>query len=221
MLIIKILKFSGLALVMLILVFVVYSFAVVFHAHYQTGKIISDLSSGDALELSVDDLSSDQFHILLTVEDPNFYGHSGYDLKTPGAGWTTITQALVKKYYFKSFKPGFAKIRQTLIAAFVLHPLVSKRNQLRLFINKMYLGSVNGIQVIGFADAARIYYDKEYSELTRDEYISIVAMLIAPKTVNIVGAPEANKERVRRIKNLVDKGKRPSSWLDVWLEGCK
>jgi membrane carboxypeptidase/penicillin-binding protein len=59
---------------------------------------------------------------LLTVEDPHFYTHDGIDASTPGAGITTITQGLVKLYYFHPFKPGIAKLRQSLIALVLTEP---------------------------------------------------------------------------------------------------
>ena len=49
-------------------------------------------------------LSAEQIHILLKVQDPGFYSHHGIDLTTPGAGLTTITQALVKKALFQAFQ---------------------------------------------------------------------------------------------------------------------
>lgn len=61
------------------------------------------------------DLDRRQLSILLAMEDPGFYTHKGVDLKTPGAGLTTITQVLVKKLYFKEFKPGLRKIKQILL----------------------------------------------------------------------------------------------------------
>lgn len=46
--------------------------------------------------LDISDLSAWQLDALLKIEDPAFYRHKGVDLKTPGAGLTTITQSLVK-----------------------------------------------------------------------------------------------------------------------------
>jgi len=168
------------------------------------------------LRLGINDLSERQIEILLAVQDPGFYDHNGIDLLTPGAGLTTITQALVKKLYFAEFTPGIKKIEQTLIATVVLEPWLSKDDQLSLFLNTMYFGNVNGRVAIGFADAAEIYYDKSFAELTEDEYISLVAMLVAPNTFNPYTHPEWNEERVRRIKLLVNGGYQPRGLLDQY-----
>ena len=134
---------------------------------------------------------------------------------------TTITQALVKLYYFDDFKPGMSKIKQSLIAIFALDRQVAKDDQLRLLINKVYLGHVNGRPAIGFENASRAYFDKPFADISRDEYIALVAMIIAPNTVNVLNQPEANAERVRRIKRLIAGGCAFNGWLDVWLEGCE
>lgn len=94
----------------------------------------------DSYPIEPSSLTSRQLEILLKVEDPHFFEHKGVDLFTPGAGITTITQGLVKQLYFDQFKPGIAKIKQTLIAVCVLDLLMSKEDQLRLFINTVYLG---------------------------------------------------------------------------------
>ena len=44
---------------------------------------------------------------LLAVDDPMFYHHHGIDSRTRGAGYTTITQGLVKTLYFGHFRPAY------------------------------------------------------------------------------------------------------------------
>jgi membrane carboxypeptidase/penicillin-binding protein len=184
------------------------------------GEISKALES-DLMELDLTDLSKRQIEILLAVEDPKFYQHKGIDFRTPGAGMTTITQGLVKIHYFKPFKPGIRKIKQTLIARFALDPLVSKDDQLRLFINEVYMGSIDGSSVQGFGPAAKEYYGKPFSDITDDEFIGLVAMIIGPNTFNPVTNKSMHVERVRRIKRLLSGEAHPNGWLDVFLEGCK
>ena len=69
--------------------------------------------------------------------------------------------------------------------------------------NTAYLGSVEGKEVRGFAEASRKYFKKPFNELTETEYLSIVAMLIAPKTFSIKNHSERNLERVELIKKLL------------------
>lgn len=162
------------------------------------------------------DLSPRHLEILLKVEDPNFYSHRGVDFKTPGAGWTTITQALAKRLYFKEFRSGIMKIKQSLCARWVLDPMVSKERQLDLFINIMYFG--NG--TYGLKDAAKYYFNKDIDELEEDEFIALIACLINPEQLNIKDHPQENAIRVKRIKKVLSGAYSPQGLFDITYEGA-
>jgi Membrane carboxypeptidase (penicillin-binding protein) len=209
-------KYSLFVFGCIVLLMIVYFTTVIFKARMDTPAIMKRALADQNITLKVKDLSRWQIHALLAVEDPHFYQHDGVDLKTPGAGITTITQALVKIYYFDHFQPGLAKIKQTLIARFAFNPLVSKNDQLTLFVNRIYLGNVNGAPVYGFNDAAKAYYHKSFSQLSNDEYLSIVAMVIAPNNFNILSQPAANIERTGRIKRVVSGEYKPRQLMDIY-----
>ncbi len=175
-------------------------------AYFTSITIVSQQLQSSKIVLKLEDVSIEYQEILLKVEDPAFYSHNGIDLSTPGAGYTTITQGLVKQYFFENFQPGLAKIKQTLIA-WVFNKRIDKQTQLLLFINNVYLGTVKGEDINGLEQAAKTYYGKGFKELTKDEYISLVAMIIAPNEFSVKNKPTKNQERVKRIKLL--------------LEGCK
>lgn len=160
------------------------------------------------------DLSTRQTRILVKVQDPGFYHHNGIDLSTPGAGLTTITQAIVKKLYFNDFRPGLAKIKQTLIARFVVNDMVSKDEQLTLFLNTMNFGDVGGQTVVGLASAANAYYGQSLKSLNEDQYISLIATLVMPGTFHIIDHPEWNKDRSNRIKALMAGRYKPKGLMD-------
>ena len=209
-----------LSLLAVVLVPCVYYTAVVVQARRETPAIVAAALQSERMVLEIEDLTPRQLEILLKVQDPGFYEHKGVDLRTPGAGWTTITQGLVKIHYFDPFEPGLAKVKQSLIARFALDPFVSKEDQLRLFINEAYLGASEGGEAIGFAQGARVYFDKPFAELTEDEYVALVAMLIAPDTCNVLRQPKLHAERVLRIQRLLAGECAPNTWSDVWLKGC-
>ena len=100
----------------------------------------------------------------------------------------------------------------TLIAWLALDPMVRKQDQLTLFLNLMGLGQ--GVQ--GFAAASRHYYHKPFRELTEDEYISLVAMVVAPRTFNLRDHPQRNALRVERIKALVAGRYQPKGLCDLY-----
>jgi membrane carboxypeptidase/penicillin-binding protein len=199
-----------------ILAVLVYCCYVVIRARLDTPGILKKALSREFIRVEPADITKWQVDALLAVEDPNFYNHHGVDLKTPGAGLTTITQGLVKIFYFSDFKPGFAKLKQTLIARFALDPLVTKQDQLKLFVNFVYLGKCKDTPIHGFAEAAQCYYEKAVKQLTQDEYLSIIAMIIAPKNFGIEANPGANRERVSRIKKVLSGEYAPKGLMDVY-----
>ena len=205
-------KWFAAALGLVALATVSYGVWSVFSARqYTTSEVLPHFRAAH-YSLRLADLNHRQLDILLKVEDPNFFHHSGVDLSTPGAGLTTITQSLVKKLYFDKFEPGLAKIRQTLIARFALDPLMAKDEQLTLFINSIYLG--NG--AYGFLQASQIYFHKPFASLTEDQYIALVAMIIAPKAFDLKKFPARNNERVSRIKRLVSGEYKPRGLFDMY-----
>jgi membrane carboxypeptidase/penicillin-binding protein len=188
-------------------------YAWVVNAAYQyTVNHVLPQEKATTYPLQLSSLSSKQLDILLKVEDPRFYEHQGVDLSTPGAGMTTITQGLVKHLYFDNFKSGIAKLKQILIARYVLDPLMEKDMQLRRFINTVYLGANSK----GFEQAANNYFNKNFEQLTEDQYIAIVAMIIAPMTFSMEKYPDRNKQRVERIKQVVNGEYIPKGLFDLY-----
>jgi membrane carboxypeptidase/penicillin-binding protein len=144
------------------------------------------------------------------------------DFSGSSSGWTTITEGLVKQLYFKRFQPGIlhlGKIHQILLAI-GFNCRISKDAQLDLFINSAYLGELNGRAVYGFDNAARVYFGKQFSDLSRQEYVSLVATLVSPAMFNPVTQRENNLERVRRIERLLNGACASSGKSDVLYAGC-
>ena len=182
-----------------------------------SAALLAKTRSDAPLTLPLSAMSAWQKDALLRVEDPSFYEHHGVDLHTPGQGLTTITQALVKWIYFEHFRPGvFNKLRQTLIAHYVLDPSLSKLAQLKLFINRVYLGSMDGVPVYGLARAAEVYYGKPFAKLEEAEYLSLVAVINSPDGFHLRRRPAANGERVRRIQKLLSGEYEPKALRDMY-----
>ena len=158
--------------------------------------------------------------ILLAVEDPNFAGHSGVDLWTPGAGLTTITQSASKRLGFDRFRPGFGKIRQTGYAL-GLESKLSKQQILALWLDTLEMGKGPDGWMIGFHNASTAVYGKAPADLSEAEFIRLVAVLIAPASYDLFN-PQDDKlaERSVRIERLVAGACTPSGFSDVWLDGC-
>jgi membrane peptidoglycan carboxypeptidase len=222
-------KITTLILAILLIASVIYSVLIVIDAKSYTDKVIKpDLMENQwriknqvphKFLLNINDFTDKQQKILLSVQDPAFYEHNGMDLSTPGAGLTTISQSIVKKLYFERFKKGFAKFKQTIIAIFVVDSDIEKKQQLNIFINSAYMGqSANNKPIYGFEEAAQYYFKKPFSALNNSEYLSLVAMLIAPNTFSIEKYPEKNRQRVDRILNLLSGAYTPKSLTDVYYD---
>lgn len=170
---------------------------------------------------SVRELSPDHERMLLAVEDPKFLSHHGVDFRSPGAGWTTITQGLVKVLYFESFRPGaLAKLEQTLLAI-GFDAVTPKRCQLDLFWNLAYCGTVGGEDVAGLPRASVVYFDRDVTQLERGQYLALVAMLMAPNRYSPIRHPASSAERVPRIERFLAGRCRDVSWRDVDYTACR
>ncbi len=206
----------GIILLLLAVAVIVYYTAEVIIARANTPRIVGEVYASGRIETEMETLSQRQIDILLAVEDPGFYRHHGVDFSTPGAGWTTITQGLAKKFYFSDFQQGIQKIKQTLCAWLALNPLVSKQTQLELYINLMCFG--NG--VYGLHDAAQFYFGKTVPELSEREFISLVACLIDPAGLNPKDHSAENDTRVARIQKLLSGEYTPQDVFDITYEGA-
>jgi membrane carboxypeptidase/penicillin-binding protein len=87
-----------------------------------------------------------------------------------------------------------------------------------VFVNTVWLGTHNGKPVRGFAEAAEAYCNKPFNNVTLDEYLSLVAMVIAPAHFHVKQHPQRNADRVRRIKGLLAGEYKPSGLMDLYYD---
>ena len=194
-----------------------YEGAAVVRARGRTAEILQQVR---AREVALASIAPRRIGMLLAVEDPGFLRHRGIDFGTPGQGMTTLTQSLAKFLYFDRFTPGLAKLELMLVARFALDPAMSKREQLEVFINYARFGARRGRPIIGFNAAARTFYGRDLRQLTDREYLTLVAMLIAPQRLDPGRHAEANAERTRRIEALLAGRCRPRGLRDVYYRDC-
>jgi penicillin-binding protein 1B len=118
-------------------------------------------------------------HAVLAIEDRRFYDHPGVDLvRTLGAiltnirgdrpylvGGSTLTQQLVKNSFLTREKTYTRKLQEQAIAI-LLERRLSKDQILELYLNEVYLGQRGSFAIHGVAEAARLYFGKDVSNLT-------------------------------------------------------
>ncbi len=139
----------------------------------------------------------------VAIEDQRFYKHGGVDIKrTTGAvinvltngdssyGGSTITQQLIKNITMDSERSKARKIRE-MVRAVILERKMEKDEILELYMNSIYLGhGANGVQA-----AAKVYFDKDVSELSLVECAAIAGITKYPATYDPILNPEGNRQR--------------------------
>jgi membrane carboxypeptidase/penicillin-binding protein PbpC len=208
----RIFKYTGLLLAVLLAVIVTYYAGAVYAARRYTVEVLLPKAQAAGYPLTTSDLTRRQLDILLKVTDPRFFSHTGFDFSTAGTGGVTLSQRVAGTMYFEHFEPGLDTLKQSLIAAGALDPLMPKAEQLRVFINTVYLGPA----AHGFEQAAQLYFHKPFKQLGEEEYLALVAMIVAPEVFNIREQPERNAERVTRIRSLVAGQYKPRGLCDVY-----
>lgn len=165
-------------------------------------------------------IDPENLRILILVEDPGFALHKGVDLSNKGAGMTTMTQSLSKRLAFRNFRPGLKKIRQTGYAI-GLESRLSKPEILTLWLDTVPMGrDANGVWTTGFPAAGEAFFGKSLQALTREEFIELAAIPIAPARLSPLARGPDFDARVQRITRLADGLCEPDNVRDVWLDGC-
>jgi penicillin-binding protein 1A len=155
----------------------------------------------------------------LAAEDVNFYKHGPIDFKgilraiyinwqnsdqhglakleglfTEGdysAGGSSITQQLVKNIYLTSEKSFDRKFKE-IVFSYKLEGKYSKDKILELYLNEIYYGE----QALGIKNAAKIYFNKDLSQLDLAEASMLAGLPQAPTTDSpISGDINAAKQR--------------------------
>ena len=182
-----------------------------------SARVDAIIAAADPADLT---LTPRRTAILLRVEDPTFATNKGLDFSTPGASMTTISQSLGKRIFFTRFRPGFPKGELIVLTRFALYPKVDKQRTLKAFLASAYYGHRDGRAVVGIGPAARAWFGKPLAALTDREYLSLIAMGPAPRTLDPVRHPAANANRVARIEHLLANRCQPDGFSDVMLDGC-
>lgn len=173
-----------------------------------------------AANLGGSSLGEERYHQLLMVQDPQFEHHRGVDMTTPGAGVTTISQSLAKRLAFEKFTPGLGKIKQTGYAL-GLEGRLSKEQIMALWLDTLEMGHGPNGWVTGFHQMSEALFGTPPSATNDDQYLSLLAVLIAPGRFRIGSDDKALVDRMSRIRRLVNGECVPIDNSDVWLEGCR
>jgi membrane peptidoglycan carboxypeptidase len=150
---------------------------------------------------------------LLAVEDANFYGHGGLDVRGIARallkdavkgrwaeGGSTITQQLIKNRFLSGERSLDRKLKEARLAL-DFEKQYSKGQILEMYFNEINFG--NG--AVGLAQAARLYFNKGPEALTDGECLLLAGVPKNPGRYNPMGEPEhVGARRDVVLKRLVD-----------------
>jgi penicillin-binding protein 1B len=149
---------------------------------------------------------------VLAIEDHRFYDHPGVDpIRAVGAiitnlrgdkpylvGGSTLTQQIVKNTFLTPEKTLRRKVQEQFMAL-VLESRFTKDQILELYLNDVVLGQRGPFEIHGVAEAARIFFGKDVSNVTVGEAATIAGLIQSPSRLS----PFRNPERAQERRNVV------------------
>lgn len=158
---------------------------------------------------------------VLAVEDQGFYSHPGINPvrilaaattnifgDSPNlVGYSTITQQLARMFFLadefnaeltEGRRSYIRKVREGLMSL-VIERRASKEAILELYLNDVYVGQRGSFAIHGIAEAARLFFGKDVSNLSLAEAALIAGVIQSPAPYS----PFANPERAVDRRNAV------------------
>jgi penicillin-binding protein 1B len=161
---------------------------------------------------------------VLAIEDRRFYMHPGIDpISLVGAvvtnltsdrrvGRSTVTQQLARMFFLSEefnaeLQSGtrgrtWGSYRRKILEIFmatILETKATKDEILELYLNDVYLGNRGSFALHGVAEAARIFFGKDVSNLSLSEAALIAGVIQNPYQ----HSPFVNRERAKERRDLV------------------
>ncbi len=162
-------------------------------------------------------LPSRMVQAVLAIEDRRYYSHPGIDpIRMVGAlftnlfgdrryleGASTITQQLARNFFLTEEmaieqqtrqRSPLRKLREQFMAI-ILSVKASKDEVLELYLNDVYLGNRGSFAIHGVAEAARLYFGKDVTNLSLGEAATIAGIIQSPGTLSPFSNPGRTRER--------------------------
>jgi len=157
--------------------------------------------------INLKEISQDLLNAVISVEDKNFYNHTGFDYLriirammkniTKGQiveGASTISQQYIKNAYLEFDQTWTRKIKEALLTL-NLEVHYSKDEILEAYLNTINYGQGN----YGISSAAKFYFNKLPSELSLDEALILAGIPKSPNNYNPVTNYDAAIKRAKIV----------------------
>ncbi len=155
-----------------------------------------------------DDIPDLVKNAVIATEDSRFFEHHGIDpIRLGGAvianftdgfgseGASTITQQVVKNFFFNQPQKTLSRKAQEAWLAIQLERKYTKQEIFEMYVNKIFMSE----NMSGIKTASKVYFDKELDELTLPEAAMLAGMPQAPNAYN----PFNNPDRAEKRRNIV------------------
>lgn len=165
-------------------------------------------------------LGVERRQMLIDVEDPAFLAHVGVDFTTPGAGSATISQSVARRLGLDGPQHAISWLRQTGYAL-GLEGELTKPQILALFLDTVPMGpGPDGEAIRGLWPASQTHFGADPDDVSEEEFLNLLAVIIAPGELRLADPGPRLEERVGRIGRLLSGVCTPAGHDDVWFEGC-
>lgn len=172
------------------------------------GQQIGVFEAENIQPVSIDTLPEHVVGAFLAVEDSDFYGHRGVNLRAlvraafanfqftgSRQGASTITQQVVKLEYLGGLpRDGRYKILQARYAA-SLEKSLTKAQIVERYLSRVFLGNNS----YGIESAAEVYFQKSAAELTVAEAGFLAGLVRAPSTYDPIRRPQQARRRFAQV----------------------
>ena len=173
------------------------------------GEIISELYFHKRNVVKIGKIPKNLRDALISMEDRNFYDHSGLRFQSilraviiniitisKKQGASTITQQLARNMYNTiGFRKTINRKLKELITAINIEQIYTKSEIMELYLNSVYFGHGRyGVQA-----ASKHYFGKNIDEVTLDECAILIGLLPAPARYSPINHPDKSISR----RNLV------------------
>jgi len=121
-------------------------------------------------------------------------------------GGSTLTQQLVKNYYFSN-EVTFTRKFKELIMSVLLEFHYSKDEILQAYFNEVFMGQSGNRAIHGFGLASQYFYARPLHELELHELATLIGVNNGPSLYNPIKYPErALKKRDRVLLTMLEEG---------------
>lgn len=174
----------------------------------KNGEEITKIGSVNRDYVQYDEIPELVRDAFIATEDSRFFDHHGIDpIRLGGAvianfrdgfgseGASTITQQVVKNFFFNQPQKTLNRKAQEAWLALELERKYSKEEIFEMYVNKIFMSE----NMSGVKTAADVYFGKPLDELTLPEAALLAGMPQAPNAYN----PFNNPDRAEKRRNIV------------------